>query len=179
MATLSNLGLNQTQYSKSKTNNKSMLVQSIRILISYHLNGYKNEAIGEIIGEMLFNSNLFFRDAANHLDANMGMSVNSSMFTSVALLQLIDLHVGSLNDHTTNQHASIGDPSKGKSMLPKQQNLISAWKAANQYISCMLDVHHSPFSRVGELVVWTQNARLDMMLRYLASKRRLLERALK
>ena len=86
------------------------------------------------MGELLFDSNIFSKQASRKLFEKSTRSMTSCIINAVSLLKTIDLKAGSLNDSAADKYAKIGEqtnktsPPVGKSMLRLKHNITRARK---------------------------------------------------
>jgi hypothetical protein len=147
---LDKAGLNM-QVRQSKENHKLQLVKAVQSVVQLYLGGYSDETKGDIVGEMLFNHQVLPPGAVNHMAVKISRSVNSFIFTTVNILKCIDLQ-HSLDDRGANEYASIHNPARNMSQLPKRHGLTTVRQCANRYVTMTLQPQNYAKSRFGEMV---------------------------
>ena len=98
------------------------------------------------MGELLFNSNIFLKQASRKLFEKSTRSMTSCIFNAVSLLKTIDSKTGSLNDSAADEYAKIEQqanetsPLVGKSMLRPRRNINCARKYSNGLVARLFTI---------------------------------------
>ena len=91
---------------------KDQFVQGICTLCDIHFSNHDECQRADIMGELLFNSRLFSKEASNKSTVKATVSMSSCVFNAVSILKAIDSKAGSLNDTDVDEYAKIELDSK-------------------------------------------------------------------
>ena len=106
------LGLNNAGALQQHDMKKESIAQCIRVLFDVHFSNYDENERADIMGEMMFNSTIFSKEASQLAAVKATRSITSCIFNVVQLLKVIDMKAGSLNDSATDEYAQIEDDVK-------------------------------------------------------------------
>ena len=140
----------------SKVASKRKVLNGMQRLFDYHFVGYAKGECADILGELLFNGELFGKRAGIEVATTATRSITSAIFSTVNLLRSIDTSGGALNDSAISQYARIekelGMGKKGSYMLHNRRKITHVRNIANRYIKYLLNVKHDPTCVAGDRV---------------------------
>jgi hypothetical protein len=129
---------------------------SMSAIVNHHLQNLSDDNKADCTASILFNKSMFSEESAR----KVAQGVNGHDFSAVALLHMIDCHIGSLNDMGATQYASIGKPKRGQSLLNKRHHLTRLRKFCDNFISVLFDVVHDSSTAHGESIHVNYEAQL-------------------
>ena len=142
---LSAVGLD-CQGRPTKVVGRQNFVKGIRFLCNFHFGNYCEEEQADIMGELLFNCEIFSKTSSRKLFEKSTRSFTSCIFNGISVLKRIDAKAGSLNDRGCDDYSKIEfdskltSPSVGKSMLRPRHNITRARKIANGLVKYLFSV---------------------------------------
>ena len=142
---LSCLGLD-SEGKATNTATKKNLVKGIRFLSDYHFGTYNEHERADIMGELLFNSTIFSKQASRKVFEKSTRTMTSCIFNAVSLLKAIDSKAGSLNDSAADEYAKIelnaklSSPKQGQTMLRSRHNITRARRIANGLVAHLFSI---------------------------------------
>jgi len=132
------LGLDKSSHMINKAR-KEQFVQGIQTLCNVHFSNHDETQYADMMGELLFNSRIFFKDSYLKATTKATTSMTNCVFNTVNIFKAIDSKAGSLNlnDTAVDEYAKIELDSpltahkKGKDIFPIRHYLTGAHKITN------------------------------------------------
>jgi hypothetical protein len=156
---LHSLGLSRDgKFKPSKEESKEKLLIGFQLLVDIHFKNYCNQERADIVGEALFNGQLFGSEGANYVATKVAKTTTSRIFSTIALLRCMDRSAGALNDSAIDQYAKIEEQTvdykvmRGHSMLHKRWKISNCRKIADEMVKTLLQVQHHEESEHGEYI---------------------------
>ena len=153
----------------TKEAHKDQFVRGIRTLCDVHFSNHDECQRADIMGELLFNSRIFTKEASNNTTAKDTASMANCIFNAVNILKAIDSKAGSLNDTAVDEYAKIEFDSnlttnkKGKGILQRRHYLTGTRKIANglvDHLFSFVDESGKPLAAENHDMILFEPARL-------------------
>ena len=138
--------------SRNKEVSLTHLKDAFKTIVSHYLHHFNDDDKADAIANLLFNESIFDKNSTQKVAHQITRGITTQKFNAVALLRLLDLHTGALNDTGVDLYASLGDPSKGQGFLPKRWRMRVPRNAANKLVLESFKVRHNPCTEFGETI---------------------------
>ena len=121
------------------------------------------------MGELLFNSTIFSKQASRKVFEKSTRTMTSCIFNAVSLLKAIDSKASSLNDSAADEYAKIEKDAKiscppmGKTMFRPRHNITRARKIANGLVGHLFSIdlnNNDPSVKAHQDIVFFEPERL-------------------
>ena len=142
---LSSIGLDY-QRQPTKVLGQANFVKGIQFVCNYHFGNYCEEEQADIMGKLLFNSEIFLKTASRKLFKKSARSFMSCVFTGISVLKSINSKAGFFNNRGCDDYAKIELDSKlmssslGRLMVCPRHNIIRARKVVNGLVKYLFSV---------------------------------------